>query len=101
MAFRVLLSEQVKAGLDKLAEVDKSKCRHLVLLLLRLKKDPEQPGSRELEPLGPTVPGSRVWKTDRFEILYHLGSATSEVTVAQIKLGGVDLAVLGATPPAG
>jgi hypothetical protein len=72
-----------------------------ILELLDQKKDPEQPGSRELEPLGPTVPGSRVWKTDRFEILYHLGSATSEVTVAQIKLGGVDLVVLGATPPAG
>lgn len=90
MIYRVRLSVQVKAALKHLATADKGMCQYLVLLLLRLKKTPEQPESRELDPLGTPVPGSRVWKPDRFEILYQIRENTGEVIVAVVKVDGLE-----------
>jgi len=50
--YRIEISEGVRNLLEHLSEKDKGRCKALVLLLLRLKKDHRPQDSRRLHPVG-------------------------------------------------
>jgi hypothetical protein len=58
------------------------------LHLISLGNEPRPEGSRALEPLGPPVPGARIWAYPPFEILYRVDDAARRVSVGQVTLEG-------------
>jgi len=84
--YRIEISEGVRNLLEHLSEKDKGRCKALVLLLLRLKKDHRPQDSRRLHPVGKPIPGSRVWKYSGFEITYQISDKEKVIFVGDVDL---------------
>ena len=84
--FKVEISAQVNALLAWLAKHSRAEAREIALLLLRLERDPEPPGSRELEPtLVERMPGERVWERADWTVTYWVDPPASVVVVGSVE----------------
>ncbi len=75
MSYSVVVSQRVKDLLEELRRKERSRCRELALLLLRLEKDPRWDGSRRLESAEPkmrTAYEERVWERSGFRMAYRV-----------------------------
>ncbi len=85
---RAEISEAVREFLARLADDRRAEAREVALLLLRLEREPEPPGSRELEPyLVEPRPGERVWERPDWVISYWVDHREGIVVVASVKRG--------------
>ncbi len=85
---RIEISEAVRELLSRLAKDRRPKAREIALLLLRLEREPEPPGSRELEPyLVQPNPGERVWERPDWVITYWVDHREGVVVVANVEPG--------------
>ncbi len=84
--FKVEISAEVKAFLAGLAEHSRAEAREIALLLLRLERDPEPAGSRELEPmLVERMPGERVWERADWTVTYWVDPQAGLVVVGSVE----------------
>ena len=83
---RVESPEAVRGLLSRLAKDRRAEAREVALLLLRLERAPEPPGSRELEPyLVQPKPGERVWERLDWVITYWVNHQEGVVVVANVE----------------
>ena len=83
---RVEISKAVRELLARLAEDRRAEAREVALLLLRLEREPEPPGSRELEPhLVEPRPGERVWERPDWVVTYWVDRRQGVVVVANVE----------------
>jgi mRNA-degrading endonuclease RelE of RelBE toxin-antitoxin system len=86
VSYRVVVSRPVKDLLEELHRKERTRCRELALLLLRLEKDPRPDGSRKLASEGSDSKRrysreERMWDQAGFRIVYRLGDAQRLVEI--------------------
>lgn len=69
-----------------MARNSRAEAREIALLLLRLERQPEPPGSRELEPiLIQRIPGERIWERPDWTVTYWLDRDQGLVVVGSVE----------------
>ena len=85
MRYKAEVSKQVEGVLKKLAREDRTRCRELALVLLRLEKEPAPEGSRPLEPkIIERMEGEREWIYGKYRILYRIDEKKKVVETGRV-----------------